>query len=186
MNGLTVLGVASTCSTSTPAPGSRSPAQLAPLAGGFTIEDGRGRRHAGHRGRGRRRRGTRSRASASEHVVPRGDGAADAIRAIVPDGVDAVFDAAVIGQPILPAIRDGGKIAAVRAYSGELQRGIAVEQVRVSEYAENTGPLKRLVELVADGKVTLRVADTFPPERAGDAHSRLGGGGVRGRLLIAF
>jgi NADPH:quinone reductase len=30
------------------------------------------------------------------------------------------------------------------------------------------------------------VADTYPPERAGDAHRRLEAGGTRGRLVIAF
>jgi hypothetical protein len=34
--------------------------------------------------------------------------------------------------------------------------------------------------------LTLRVAETFAPERAGDAHRRLEAGGVRGRLLISF
>jgi NADPH:quinone reductase len=30
------------------------------------------------------------------------------------------------------------------------------------------------------------VAETFPPERAAEAHRKLEAGGVRGRLLIAF
>ena len=36
------------------------------------------------------------------------------------------------------------------------------------------------------GQLTPRVAATFPPEQAAEAHERLTAGGVRGRLLIVF
>ena len=122
----------------------------------------------------------------AEAVVPRGEDAAQRIREVVPEGVDGLLDAAVIGAPILPAIRDGGALAAVRAFQGETERGIAIHQVRVSDYAENQAALDHLGQLVAQGKLTLRVAETFPPERAGEAHSKLQAGGVRGRLLVTF
>jgi NADPH:quinone reductase-like Zn-dependent oxidoreductase len=119
-------------------------------------------------------------------VVGRGDDAAQRIRQIVPAGVDGLLDAANIGAPILPAIRDGGSLAAVRAFEGQPERGITIHQVRVAEYAENQGALDRLGQLVAQGKLTPRVAATFPPERASEAHQRLEAGGVRGRLLVVF
>jgi len=116
----------------------------------------------------------------------RGDDLVDRVRAIYPDGVDAVLDAAVIGGPILGAIRDGGKVAAVRLFDAELERGIEVAQVRVSEYAENQAALDALGRLAESGGLTLRVAEIYPPERAAEAQQRLVAGGVRGRLLIAF
>jgi NADPH:quinone reductase-like Zn-dependent oxidoreductase len=122
----------------------------------------------------------------AEAVVARGDAAAQGIRALVPAGVDGLIDAAVIGAPILPAVRDGGGLAAVRGFEGETERGIAIHLVRVTEYAQNQAALDRLGQLVAQGKLTLRVAATFPPERAGEAHRRLEAGGVRGRLVIVF
>jgi len=122
----------------------------------------------------------------AEHVIARGDDVAGAIRAIVPDGVDGAIDAALIGPPILAAIRDGGRLAVVRGFSGETVRDITVAQVRVSEYAENAAALDDLAQLVHDGKLTLRVAETFSPERAAEAHARLAAGGVRGRLVISF
>lgn len=122
----------------------------------------------------------------AEAVVARGDDAAQRIRDVVPGGVDGLVDAAAIGAPILPAIRDGGSLAAVRAFEGETERGITIHQVRVAEYAQNQGALDRLGQLVAQGKLTLRVAETFPPERAGEAHKRLEAGGVRGRLVVVF
>src|SRR3990172_2399475 len=122
----------------------------------------------------------------AETVVPRGDDAALHIRRIVPAGVDGLIDAAVIGAPILPAVRDGGGLAAVRGFEGETERGITIHQVRVADYVQNQAALDRLGHLVAQGKLTLRVAETFPPERAAEAHRRLEAGGVRGRLLIVF
>ena len=116
----------------------------------------------------------------------RGDDLVDRVRSIYPDGVDAVLDAAVIGGPILGTIRDGGKVAAVRLFDAELERGIEVAQVRVSEYAENQAALDALGRLAESGGLTLRVAEIYPPERAAEAQQRLVAGGVRGRLVIAF
>jgi NADPH:quinone reductase len=119
-------------------------------------------------------------------VVARGEGCAQAIRDAVPGGVDAVLDAALLGPAILPAVRDGGQLAAVRAFAGESERGIEIRQVVVAEYATNQQALRRLVRQAGAGELTLRVAETFAPERAADAHRKLEAGGVRGRLLITF
>jgi NADPH:quinone reductase len=120
------------------------------------------------------------------HFVERGDGFIERVRAIVPDGVDAALDAANIGPALFPTIRDVGGYATVRGFSGETERDITLAPVRVSEYAENTAALQRLIDLVAAGQLTLRVAETFPPERVREAHERLAAGGVRGRLVITF
>ncbi|MDE3075179.1 MAG: NADP-dependent oxidoreductase [Chloroflexota bacterium] len=118
--------------------------------------------------------------------VPAGDGAAQGIRRLVPEGVDGLVDAAVIGAPILPAVRDGGQIASVRPFNGEPERDITIKLTLVSDYARNTAALERLGDLVAEGKLTLRLAETFPPERAAEAHRKFEAGGVRGRLVIVF
>jgi NADPH2:quinone reductase len=119
-------------------------------------------------------------------VVPRGERCAQAIRDAFPDGVDAVLDAALLGPAILPAVRDGGQLAAVRAFQGTSERGIEIRPVRVADYATNQEALRGLVRHASAGELTLRVAETFAPERAADAHRRLEAGGLRGRLLIAF
>src|SRR3954469_6687530 len=49
-------------------------------------------------------------------VVPRGDAVADHIRKEAPDGVDAVADGALLHTAVLPAIKDGGALAAVRVF----------------------------------------------------------------------
>ncbi len=122
----------------------------------------------------------------AEVVIPRGENVPQLIRELAPNGVDAVLDAALIGPSILAAIRDGGGLAVVRGFQGESERGITVHQVRVSDYAENQAALDKLGKLVSEGKLTLRVFETFPPERAAEAHEKMAAGGIRGRLVIIF
>lgn len=119
-------------------------------------------------------------------VVPRGPDVAKAFREAAPEGVDGLIDAALIGPPVLTAIRDGGGLAVVRPFQGETERDITIHRVAVSDYATNQEALNRLREQVEQGAVTLRVAGTFPPEKAGEAQEKLAAGGVRGRMVITF
>jgi len=59
-------------------------------------------------------------------------------------------------------------VTSVRTYDGEFEK------------------LDRLRQLVEAGAITLRVAATYPPERAAEAHRRQETGGTRGRLVITF
>jgi NADPH:quinone reductase-like Zn-dependent oxidoreductase len=118
--------------------------------------------------------------------IPRGEGALDAMRAAAGEGVDGLIDAAVLDAAVLPAIRDEGRLATVRGWSGPADRGITVLPVRVVEYLHHQEALAELAKQVADGRLRLRVAQTFPPERAAEAQQRLEAGGVRGRLVIVF
>jgi NADPH:quinone reductase-like Zn-dependent oxidoreductase len=122
----------------------------------------------------------------AERVVPRGEGAIRGLYEAASGGVDGLIDAAVLDAAALPAIRDGGKLATVRGFAGPSERGITIEPVRVTSYVHNHGALDRLGRLVAEGRLTLRVAETFPPERAADAQRRMTAGGIRGRLVIVF
>jgi NADPH:quinone reductase len=118
--------------------------------------------------------------------VPSGNTAIPGIFDAAPGGVDGMIDAAVLDAAALPAIRDGGKLATVRGFAGPSERGIAIEPVRVLSYVENHEALDRLGRLVAEGRLTLRVSETFRPERAADAQSKMAAGGTRGRLVIVF
>jgi NADPH:quinone reductase len=121
----------------------------------------------------------------ARHVVPRG-GEAAAVRALYPSGVDAVLDAALLGPAILPAVRDGGQLLAVRPFQGETERGIKISLVMVGQHLHEGDRLASLVDLVSQGVLTLRVAEVLPAERAAEAHRRLEAGGVRGRLVLTF
>ena len=118
--------------------------------------------------------------------IARGENFARAVRELTGGGVDAVVDAAVTGREIVPAVRDGGRIVCLRAFVGDLDRGISTELISVRAYATESEKLRSLARLVERGALTLRVAETFSPDRAADAHARLEASGIRGRLVLAF
>lgn len=122
----------------------------------------------------------------ADHVVRRGDGVADRIGEIVPDGVDGIVDGSVQNEALFPAVKDGGGFATVRGFDTEAPRDITIHQVWVWEYAQDRAKLDTLRQQVEDGAVALRVAQTFTPENASQAHRLLEAGGVRGRLVIEF
>ncbi|MEO5899220.1 MAG: NADP-dependent oxidoreductase [Ilumatobacteraceae bacterium] len=119
-------------------------------------------------------------------VVRRGDDVATRILAAAPGGVDGLADGSVQNELLFPAIRDGGGFAAVRGLRAEAPRGITIHAVWVREYAKEQAKLDRLREQVEEGAITLRVATTFAPEDAAEAHRILQAGGTRGRLVIEF
>jgi NADPH2:quinone reductase len=126
------------------------------------------------------------RAVGADHVVERGDGVAERIRAIAQDGVDAMLDTALVGPPILASIRDGGGWAVVRNQQDETERGIVRHNVSVVNRIADTASLQALAALAASGDLPITIAATYPPEQAAEAHRRQAAGGVRGRLLIVF
>lgn len=119
-------------------------------------------------------------------VVRRGDDVAARIRDAVPGGVDGLADGALLDAAVLPAITDGGGLAVIRGWDGPAERGITIHRTMVHARAHDHAALDRLRQQVEDGAVTLRVAGTYPPEAAPDAHRRLEAGGTRGRLVITF
>ncbi|TVZ05822.1 NADP-dependent oxidoreductase [Trebonia kvetii] len=120
------------------------------------------------------------------HVVPRGEPMAAAVRSLYPDGVDAVIDAALLGPAILPAVRDGGQLLAVRPFAGSTERDITIHLVLVGRHLHEGHRIAELAGLVSEGVLTVRVAEVLPAERAAEAHRRLEAGGVRGRLVLTF
>jgi NADPH:quinone reductase len=118
-------------------------------------------------------------------VVRRGDDVAARIRQHFPDGVAGLADGAVLNELVVPAVRDGGSFTSVRGFKGE-QRGIKFTTTFVREYDREFEKLDRLRQLAEQGVLKLRVAETYPPERASEAHRRLEARGTRGRLVITF
>jgi NADPH:quinone reductase len=120
-------------------------------------------------------------------VVPRGDGFAEAVRDVVPEGVDAVYDTALLRRAALPAIGDGGGIAVVRGWDeGPSERGIIIHEVRVRTVLEHNEWLEDLRRMASEGRIALRVAATYPPEQAAEAQRVMDAGGLRGRAVIVF
>lgn len=118
-------------------------------------------------------------------VVPRGDDIAAQIRRIAPDGVDGLADGSFQSGLAAGAVRDRGAFASVRGWSGD-ERGIAFHRTSVRDYNHRADLLNRLRAQVEDRLVTLRVAATYPPQQAAEAHRRLEAKGTRGRLVLAW
>lgn len=149
--------------------------------GGFAVEQAaaRGLRVVGVAGEGDE---DLVRGLGAELFVPRTAPLAESVRALVPGGVDAVLDAAVVGVQALDAVRNSGKfIAVVAGGNPPPLRGIDVRIVWVR--ADGT-TLRGVVRLAEQGKLTPRVADTLPLADVAEAHRRFEKSGVRGRLVL--
>jgi NADPH:quinone reductase len=119
-------------------------------------------------------------------VIARSGDPGAAFRAVAPDGVDGLIDAAVIDSAALAPIRDHGALATVRRWNGPTERGIRIEPVWIASDFERAEGLRELADHLRAGRLTPRVAGTYPIERASEAHTRLEAGGVRGRLVLTF
>ena len=115
-------------------------------------------------------------------LIVYGDGVAERIRQILPDGVDAIFDLAggdglraVAGLAADPAkIVSAGDPGTVTALGGSM-----VERDRTHRVLEIVGAL------VADGKLDPHVEDVRPLDEAADAVAAVELGHARGKVVIA-
>jgi NADPH:quinone reductase len=122
----------------------------------------------------------RVRGFGADEVLPRGEPYPESV-------ADGVYDTALRGREAFPAIRPGGGLAYVRGWEGaDVEEGVAIHRVQVWTVLERTDWLEELRQLAAEGVLELRVAQTFPPERAADAHRLMEAGGLRGRAVIDF
>ncbi|MFJ8150432.1 NADP-dependent oxidoreductase [Streptomyces sp. NPDC096048] len=120
--------------------------------------------------------GELARSLGAEHLVTGTDGAGAAGR------VDAVLDAAVLGDSALEWARDGGAyVGVIPGAAPAAVRGVRVGSVEVRA---DGARLAELAGLVDEGALTLRVAGTYALDEAVKAHTRLAEGGLRGRLVL--
>jgi NADPH:quinone reductase-like Zn-dependent oxidoreductase len=120
-------------------------------------------------------------------VVSRGESFVADVREAVPDGVDRLYDTALLHETVFGAVRDGGVMVVVRGWKPkQIERQITVKQVSVGTALERTDWLEELRRLASDGWLQLRVAEEYPPERADEAQRAMDVGGLRGRAVIVF
>ncbi|MCK1823072.1 NADP-dependent oxidoreductase [Streptomyces sp. XM83C] len=112
--------------------------------------------------------------------VAYGEGLVDRVRGLAPEGVDAAFD--TVGGDALKAsvalLSSGGRLSSV-ADPDVLAYGGHYSWVRPD--AED---LRQLSELCEQGAVSVHVSDTFPLERAADAHRLSQTGRTRGKVVV--
>ncbi|WP_406404955.1 NADP-dependent oxidoreductase [Streptomyces sp. NBC_01643] len=128
----------------------------------------------------------------ADEIVARGSSVAEHLRARYPDGVDAVADVALLGRRLSETVRDGGTFVRFRSaeepggYELENSGRITVRTTFVPDYFGRTDKLNRIRELAEAAVLIPRVAQTYSPVEAGNAHRRMAAGGVRGRLVVTF
>jgi len=122
----------------------------------------------------------------ADEVVPRGDDFAAHVRSILPEGADALVDAALLDARAALAVRDGGRVATLRGFDGigTDPRDITFHPVYVRNYARERDKLDVLRAQAEEGTLSPRVARTFPLSQAAEAHRLLEAGGVRGRIVL--
>lgn len=122
--------------------------------------------------------------------VTYGEGLADRVRALAPDGVQAAVDAVGTDEAIdvsLELIADRGRIATIAAFERGSAEGIKVlgngpggdpgDDIRDAARLE-------LVQLADDGKLTVTVAKEFPLAQARDAHLLVRDGHAHGKVVL--
>jgi NADPH:quinone reductase-like Zn-dependent oxidoreductase len=118
----------------------------------------------------------------ADAFVPASESPVDAVRALYPEGVDAVLDTASLGQALIGAVSDNGTFVTTRMDALPApERGI---RVRLTSVAADGAMLTTLSDLAASGELALRVAQTYPLEDASQAHARMAQGGLRGRVVL--
>ncbi|MEV8375256.1 NADP-dependent oxidoreductase [Kribbella sp. NPDC056861] len=113
-----------------------------------------------------------------------GEGLVDRVKAVAPQGVDAVFDSA--GQGALPdsiELRGGTDRVITIADMGAADLGVTFSMESSSPEVTTAGLIEQL-QLAADGKLTLTVAKTFGLEDARTAQEISETGHIRGKLVL--
>jgi enoyl reductase len=113
--------------------------------------------------------------------VAYGPGLVERVRALAPGGVDAVLDA--IGGEAIDASLElcGDRDRIGTTVDQEAADRLGIRRLRGERSAER---LAALAQLAADGALRLPIQQTFPLERAAEAHRVLEGGHVRGKLVL--
>lgn len=113
--------------------------------------------------------------------VTYGDGLADRVRAVAPDGVDIVLDFVGGGAVAASAelLADGGTIASIADPTARTEHGGHYVWVRPS-----AADLDALTELFDAGKLTVEIAQVFDLADAADAHRASETGHTRGKVVV--
>lgn len=122
---------------------------------------------------------------AEQTIDGHADGAADQLRDVAPEGLDAVL--ALAGgaslEGCLDLVRTGGRVAYPNGVEPEPKRR---RGVRVVAYDAVAGPreFSELETAVDDAQLRVGIAGMYPLDRAAEAHARLEQGHVLGRLAL--
>jgi NADPH:quinone reductase-like Zn-dependent oxidoreductase len=101
-----------------------------------------------------------------------------------PGGVNACLDTVGAGAAALGWIRDGGRLlSTVPGSLPEMSRGITADVIQVQP---NPAALETLADRAANGRLTVRVAETLPWEEFRRGYQLLQAGGLRGKIVLTL
>ncbi|MFJ6616398.1 NADP-dependent oxidoreductase [Kitasatospora sp. NPDC091335] len=109
-----------------------------------------------------------------------GEGLAERVRALAPDGVDAALDLVGHGAVQVSAglVADPGRIASTADF------GVKALGGRYVWVRPDAGDLAELAALADDGRLTVTVASTFPLAQAASAQALSAEGRTRGKIVL--
>jgi NADPH:quinone reductase len=122
--------------------------------------------------------------------VSYGEGLADRVRALAPDGVDAAIDAVGTDEAVdvsVELVAARGRIATIAAFGRGAELGL---KVLGGGPGADPGTAVRdaaridLVRLAEAGRLTVLVGQTFPLAQAADAHRAVLDGRVTGKVVL--
>lgn len=121
-------------------------------------------------------------------ILSRDDELAVAVRAHCPEGVDGLIDCALLGKAASASVRHGGTAIGVRKANPIEDERLKIGYVAVTNGMEDTNTLRRIADLLGQGKLTPRVAaaGVFEYQEAAAAHRMAEAGGYRGRVVVRF
>jgi NADPH:quinone reductase-like Zn-dependent oxidoreductase len=110
-----------------------------------------------------------------------GPGLVDRARELAPDGVDGGVDTAGRGsvRDLIALTGDPGKVVTIADF-GAAELGVQV----TSGGGGQARRLAQVADLLADGRLTMPIAGTYPLERIGEAYAESRNGHVRGKLVL--
>ena len=115
--------------------------------------------------------------------VAYGEGLAERVRALAPDGVDAALD--VAGSGVLPELIElaGGPehVVTIADFGGAQEHGVTFSS---GDAGRAVHALAEIGELIESGRFSLPVARTFPLAEIAAAHRVSEDGHVRGKLVL--
>ncbi|MBC3541004.1 NADP-dependent oxidoreductase [Rufibacter sediminis] len=107
----------------------------------------------------------------------------EAVKALFPDGVDLIFDAAsgeTLQQSLL-ALKPGGKIISILNTGEDLDKNLDFQYVFVEP---NSTELEHLRELAEAGTLKVHVSETYSLDRAGDALAQIASHHTKGKIVV--
>ena len=98
--------------------------------------------------------------------------------------MNACLDTVGAGAAALSGIRDGGRlVSTVPGSLPETTRGITADVVQVQP---NPAALEALADSAANGRLTVRVAQTLPWAEFRRGYQLLQAGGLRGKIVLTL